>query len=117
QIEFNAALLDQPVEFSLDDFFVANWWLLEYKIPPQLGHPQFDNVVVFEVQTGSGRSLGEHHFQLHRIELTGQRLSTEEWYLSIMSVWLVVVMLFLGYRFVLLTYEVRQQKRREVELL
>lgn len=117
QIEFNADLLDQPVEFSLEDFFVANWWLLEYKIAPQLGHPQFDNIVIFEVQTGSGTNIGEHHFTLHRIELTGQRLSTEEWYLAIIISWLAVILIFLGYRILLLSDEVRQQKRREVELL
>lgn len=117
QIEFKASLLDQPVEFSLDDFFVANWWLLEYKIPPQLGHPQFDNIVIFEVQTGSVKSLGDHHFKLRQVELTGRRLSTEEWYLAIMMSWLVVILVFLGYRIFLLTDEVRQQKRREVELL
>lgn len=117
QIEFNANLLNESVEFSLSDFFVANWWLLEYKIPPQLGHPQFDNIVVFEVQTGTGKALGEHHFRLHRVELSGQQLSTEEWYLSIMISWLVVILLFLGYRIVLLSDEVRQQKRREIELL
>lgn len=117
QVEFNAALLDEPVEFALNDFFVANWWLLEYKISPKLGHPQFDNIVVFEVQTGTGRALGDHHFRLRRIEFSGQLLSTEEWYLSIMSSWLIIILLFLGYRIVILNKEVRQQRDREVELL
>ncbi len=121
QIEFNASLLSEPVSFSLSDFFVANWWLLEYKIPPQLGHPQFDNVVVVEVQTGtsivSGSNLGDHHFRLHKVEFEGQYLSTEEWYLSIMAFWLVIILAFLAYRIVKLSDEVRQQKRREQELL
>jgi diguanylate cyclase (GGDEF)-like protein len=121
QIEFNTSLLKDSASFSLRDFFVANWWLLEYRIPPQLGHPQFDNVVVVEVQTGTsvggGSNLGEHHFRLHRIEFEGRYLSTEEWYLCIMAVWLVLILTFLGYRIVKLSDEVRQQKRREQELL
>lgn len=118
QIEFNVDLLEHsPAEFATEDFFVANWWLFEYKIPPQLGHPQFDNIVVVEVQTGSAQPLGEHHFRLHRVELSGQWLSTEKWYLSIMTSWLAIILLFLGYRILLLNDEVRQQKKREVELL
>ncbi len=120
QVEFNVDVLRSgPAEFSLKDFYVANWWLLDYKIPPHLSHPQFDNVVVFEVQSGTSHAdnLGEHHFLLHRVEFSGQYLSTEEWYLSIMGIWLVLILGFLAYRIVTLNDQVRQQKRREEELL
>lgn len=117
QVEFDTALLKQPIEFSLNDFFVANWWLLQYKIPPHLAHPQFDNIVVIDIHTGTTNPVGNHHFVLHRIELSGQWLTTEEWYRSILTLWLVLILGFLGYRIFLLSDEVRQQKRREIELL
>jgi diguanylate cyclase (GGDEF)-like protein len=118
QIEFSTDLLkDQPLEFSLNDFFVADWWLLEFNIPPKLRHPQFDNIIMVEVQTGSKEPLGEHNFQLKKVELVGQRLTTEKWYLFIMSSWLGIFVIFLGYRIALLNNQVRSQKKRESELL
>jgi len=118
QIEFSTDLLkEQPLEFSLKDFFVADWWLVEYNIPPKLSHPQFDNIIMIEIQTGSKEPLGEHNFQLKKIELVGQRLTTEKWYLLIMSAWLGIFVIFLGYRIASLTTQVRSQKKRESELL
>jgi diguanylate cyclase (GGDEF)-like protein len=118
QIEFSTDLLkDQPLEFSLNDFFVADWWLLEFNIPPKLRQPQFDNIIMIEVQTGSKEPLGEHNFQLKKVELIGQRLTTEKWYLFIMSSWLGIFVIFLGYRIASLNSQVRSQKKRESELL
>lgn len=118
QIEFSTDLLkDQYLEFSLKDFFVADWWLVEYNIPPELSHPQFDNIILFEIQTGSKEPLGEHNFHLKKVELIGQRLPTEKWYLLIMLAWLVSIVLFLGYRITSLTSQVHLQKKREAELM
>lgn len=118
QVEFPVKLLKkQPIEFSLRDFFVANWWLVERKIEPELSHPQFDNIVFFEVHTGSQHSLGEHKFKLNRVEIRGHRISTENWYLLIMSAWLAGLLLFIGYRIFSLGNQVRLQKKREQELL
>lgn len=117
QIEFNVALLNGVAEFSLNDFFVANWWVLENKIPPQLSHPQFDNITIFEVQSGSGRPLGKHQFRLHKVEFIGQALSTADWYLAIMVFWLGIILSFLAYRIIKLKDEVVIQRKRESELL
>jgi diguanylate cyclase (GGDEF)-like protein len=117
QIEVNVALLNGVAEFSLKDFFVANWWVLENKIPPQLSHPQFDNVTIFEVQTGSGKPLGKHQFHLHKVEFIGQALSTADWYLAIMVVWLGIILCFLAHRIINLKDEVVLQRKRESELL
>lgn len=118
QIEFSTDLLkDQMLEFSLKDFFVADWWLIEYNIPPQLRHPQFDNIILLEIQTGSKEPLGEHDFRLKKVELIGQRLTTEKWYLMIMLAWLGVIVLFLAYRIASLNSQVHTQKKREAELL
>jgi diguanylate cyclase (GGDEF)-like protein len=118
QIEFSTdQLKNHFAEFSLEDFFVSNWWMYQYKIPPQLSHPQFDNIVIFEVQTGTQDSLGDHHFKLHHVELIGQRITTEQWYKVIMLTWLAIFVIFLGYRIIALNKQVRLQKKRETELL
>jgi len=118
QIEFTTDVpQNQVLEFSLNDFFVANWWVVDYKIPPNLSHPQFDNIVLIEVQTGSKQVLGSHKFRLKKIELVGQRLTTEKWYLVIILSWLGIFVIFLGYRIASLNTQVRAQKKREAELL
>jgi len=117
QIEFSTELLkNRMVEFSLSDFFVANWWVVNYKIPPELSHPQFENTTIFEIQTGNTNALGDHHFKLHRVELVGQQITTEKWYLAILVVWLCIFITFLGYRVALLTREVTQQRKHAREL-
>jgi len=118
QVEFPVSQLEnQPVRFSLHDFFVANWWLVELKIKPEMSHPQFDNIVFIEVHTGSQTKLGEHHFHLKKIELKGQIISTEKWYLLIMSIWMTGLVTFVIYRIVYLGKQVSLQKKRELELL
>ena len=116
QLEFPVALLkNQPLEFSLRDFFVANWWIVELKIDPELSHPQFDNIVFIEVHTGSQTPLGDHSFHWKKIELSGQRISAEKWYLIIMSAWLAGFLLFIAYRIFALRNQIGLQKKREKE--
>ncbi len=118
QIEFDAALLrDGPIEFNMSDFFVANWWLHQLNVHPEFSHPQFDNIVVFEVQTGNNSPRGHYELQLQRIEFTGHRLSTQRWYQFILGAWLVIALLFLAARILWLNRELKRRKRREQELL
>ncbi|WP_341939522.1 GGDEF domain-containing protein [Marinimicrobium sp. C2-29] len=119
QIEFEADMVKQgePLEFSMADFFVANWWFQRYRIAPELTHPQFDNIVVIEVQTGSTPVPGEHLIKLKKIELTGQVLSTEHWYQGILGAWLIVALAFLAGRTVTLKRELSRRGERERELV
>ena len=117
QVEFAASSHQGFYELSFGDFFVANWWIREKDIPPNLSHPQFDNLVSIEIQSGSTHRLGEQNFTLHRIELIGQRYATADWYLAIIIVWALLVLVFLLYRVLRLTGELRERKRREQELI
>ncbi|WP_020208111.1 GGDEF domain-containing protein [Gilvimarinus chinensis] len=117
QVEFETNSPQGYYEFSFDDFFVANWWLREHSIAPGLSHPQFDNLVSFEIQSGSSHLLGPHQFTLRRVELVGQRIDTADWYLAIILAWGGLVLIFLLYRVVKLSGEVRERKRREAELI
>lgn len=117
QVEFSSDLLQKPVEFQLSDFFVANWWAQNYQIPPQLAHPEFDNIVVIEITTGSTVTSGDHHFKLHQIQFTGQALTTLQWYQIIMAVWFAFAFLYLVTRLVQARKEIVERRRREEELL
>lgn len=119
QIVFSADLArsDQPLDFSMGNFFVANWWFERYGLKPSMAQPQFDNIVILEVQTGSNHQLGEHRFRLEKVELEGQVLATETWYQAIMGTWLVLALGFLGARVVTMKGELRRKNEREQELV
>lgn len=119
QVEFDRERVEGggPASFSMKDFFVANWWFQHNRLPPELTHPQFDNIVVLEVQTGLAPVAGDHHFRLTKVEFVGQVLSSEQWYFGIMATWLVVALSFLTARVWRLKREVTLKSRRERELL
>jgi diguanylate cyclase (GGDEF)-like protein len=117
QVEFNASRTQKgPIEFSMKDFFVANWWLVRYRIPPEQGRPQFDNIVVLEIQTGLALKYGEHRFRLQKVELTGQLLTTAQWYQIITGVWLMAALMFFIVRLKALQAELKRKTLREQEL-
>lgn len=119
QVEFDANMAKEnhPVNFAMADFFVANWWFQRYRIPPELAHPQFDNIVVIEVQSGSQAEPGEHRFKLEKIEFVGQVLTSEQWYQGIVGAWLAVALSFLTFRTLSLKRELGRKSARERELL
>jgi len=117
-IEINAGSIQGGmVELDLRNFVVANWWMQQFHIAPHLGRPQFDNIVTLEITTGTQAPLGDYRFLLKRVEYDVQYLSTERWYLVIMSVWLALALLYLLTRLVRLQTVVRQQRQRSQELL
>lgn len=109
QVEINAeALRSGTVEIDLADFVVANWWMLQHNIPPQLGRPEFDNIVALGITTGSGAPPGDYRFVLHKIEYEVQSLSRERWYLVIIGAWLSLALLWLLLRVVSLQRRSKQ---------
>ncbi len=100
---------EQTIRIETSDFSVAEWWIIQHRIPPGLSHPQFDNIVAMEVSTGTGAPLGVHHFQVHQITLHGRFLNTREWYLVLSAGWLALMSFFL----IRLRREIRA--RREAE--
>lgn len=116
-IEINAdSLKGGMVELDLRNFAVANWWMQQFHVAPHLGRPEFDNIVALEITTGTDAPLGPYRFVLHRVEYDVQQLSTERWYLTIMSAWLVLALLYLLMRLLRLQTVVSEQRLKSEEL-
>ncbi|MEO6279254.1 GGDEF domain-containing protein [Roseateles sp.] len=112
QIEINAtSIVNGSVELDLANFVVANWWMAQFHIPAHLSRPEFTNVVALEVSTGTDAPPGNYRFVLRKIELETQWLSTERWYLGIISLWLGLALLYLLLRVVHLQRRGRQLAR------
>ncbi|MBW8881682.1 MAG: GGDEF domain-containing protein [Asticcacaulis sp.] len=88
----------QHTEFVLSDFGVADWWLRKRKLPPQFGRPQFDDVTSLIVETGSEAPLGHHEFDIREVIVHTAVLNDAQWYSLLLGIWIVMVVLYLGYR-------------------
>lgn len=99
-IEFEGELLNEEgyLELSFDDFSVSEWWLQKNAIPLRHSHADFKNIVIIEIQTGADFQYGNHLFQLEGVEFNRQLISTQNWYLIIISIWIFLSTVFLFYR-------------------
>ncbi len=88
----------QRVEFVPTDFGVADWWLRKRKLPPEFGRPQFDDITSLIVETGSEAPLGHHEFKVRDIAIRSAILSDAQWYSLILGIWIVMIVLYLGWR-------------------
>lgn len=101
----------QVLSLDRDDFKVADWWIQENHILPELSKPQFDNIVSLEISTGTGAPLGRHAFEVRSITLHGRLLSQAEWYLAILLGWAALIVVFLSSRII----GARRALRREIQ--
>lgn len=98
EVEIPANYLNQPYVVWMSDFKVPDWWLRELNIAPENARPEYDEVVFLEIVTGTGAPPGDYRFKLHSIELEGNLIPREQWYLGIIVVWLVFLFTVLVYR-------------------
>jgi diguanylate cyclase (GGDEF)-like protein len=121
QLEFSKRLLlneeGGPLEIALENLSVAEWWIKAHDIPPRYARAELDNIVVFEVTTGTDSAMGAHHFKLSRVEFHGYHFSVEDWYFGIILSWLVLLLGYILYRLVQMSRQLQGQMLRESELL
>jgi len=89
--------LDQPIRLSLSEFQLADWWIDQYDIPRKWSQAAFDRVTAFGIDFASVAPIGKHEIHINRIAFVGSYVSSSQWYLSIISGWMGVV-LFVGVR-------------------
>lgn len=103
----------QRMEFTANDFGVADWWLRKHRLAPEFGRPQFDNVTSFIVETGSEAPLGHHAFEIKDIAVRTAILSDAQWYSLLLGIWGAMIAAYLGYRMVNLRRALRERRTLE----
>jgi len=91
QTQIGKQFLDGVLVIRLDEFYVPEWWLLEYDVPRALSAPAFENVTNLGVALPYPAPAGEHRLQLLSAELVGVWVSREGWYGGIITTWLLVL--------------------------
>ncbi len=107
----------QRTSFVPADFGVADWWLRKYKLAPEFGRPQFDNITSIVIETGSESPLGPHAFQIHEIEVRKAIMSDAQWYSLLLGLWIMMIVAYLGYRLGNLRRALRERRTLEAVAL
>jgi signal transduction histidine kinase/ActR/RegA family two-component response regulator len=108
------------IHLRLDGFGVDQWWLDQNKLPEGQRAPDLRNVVALDFVTAGGPKTGKFTAAVQSVKFSGIWLTSAQWYLLILGMWLVVAGLFLVYRFIAVKtgLEARQrlQERESREL-
>ncbi|UTF59918.1 GGDEF domain-containing protein [Gilvimarinus sp. DA14] len=102
--------------FKLKDFSVADWWITAKSIPMPLSHPDFNDVLFVEIQTGSDVSSGEHQFKLDSISWSGPVISQATLYRVLLITWIFAIVLVLLIRIINLKITLQRNARYQAEL-
>jgi signal transduction histidine kinase/DNA-binding response OmpR family regulator len=105
----------QTVELHPHDFSVADWWLVEKKLPPELARTQFDNIVSAEVQTGSSAPPGRYSFRIESMTLRRSLIAPAELYLVILASWAAAIVLYMVIRVRRSRHEALEKERADAE--
>ena len=97
------------MDVPLTNFEVADWWKQRLKIPPQLAHPDFRNVVQFEMQFGIDGKPGEYRIRIDSVTFHRQVISDGQFYGAVAALWMALILGMLWFRRV----EARRAEREE----
>ena len=86
--------LKHPVSLKLQEFTVAEWWQLMYKIPRELGQPDLSNVVSVGIDFSYPMTAGDHDLEVQHIAFVRPLLTRETWYLGILCAWLIGIFIY-----------------------
>ncbi|WP_027328319.1 GGDEF domain-containing protein [Marinimicrobium agarilyticum] len=99
------------------DFSVASWWLVAGGIPLVFSRPEFNEVSIVEVQTGSSVESGMHEIQLEKITWSGYVVEPTVLYQGVITTWTLLIVGMLIYRLLSMRSELGRQKKHQQELL
>jgi diguanylate cyclase (GGDEF)-like protein len=116
--KYNAVLLptsdlNKELSIKLTEFVVTEWWLLQYKMPHKFSHAELNNVVNIGVDFSDPMNAGNHYVTIEKIEFIGDWISKENWYLCILSAWMIGIFIYASNQLRLL----RKQKLDSTHLI
>lgn len=105
--------LAQPLKVDLNELTVADWWISQFNLPRDQTHPDFRNAITLSIDIEGDLKNSEHDIQINTIELVGNWISTERWYLIILLAWMSFGAIFTLIRLFYLQ-RIEQQHRAKI---
>lgn len=112
-IQIHANELNKELHLPLSTFAVADWWLSQYNIPLSRSAPDMKNAVAITIDFGEPIEPGTHTFEVTKVELQGEWIATEYWYLGILILWLGSIFIFAIKRLI----ELNAQTRHDTQII
>jgi signal transduction histidine kinase len=114
-VEFDVVNGENEIHLFKDQLTTEQWWVSSHGLASSEARPQWSDVLAIAVNSGSAAPLGHMDVSVQSISFKGAYLTTEQWYMIILGIWLVLTGAFLVYRFLNLRkgYEVRQRQQAE----
>lgn len=116
-VEVPVADMEKGLTIQLQDFGVADWWLITKNIPLEYSRPEFNDIIFIELQTSSGASTGVHTFQMERIVWRGSYFSDKNLYRGVIVCWSVIIFIILIYRLIRLKLQIDRTHSYQQELI
>lgn len=99
--------LNKENRIALSAFAAADWWLNQYNIPLSEASPELSNAMAITIDFGEPEKAGTHLFEVKRLELQGQWIKVEYWYLTILCLWMAGIFIYALTRLVQLNRQAR----------
>jgi diguanylate cyclase (GGDEF)-like protein len=93
-IQVHTLELTKEIHLALSSFAVADWWLSQYNIPLSKSLPELNNAMVITLDFAEQLKPGAHLLTLNKLELEGEWISAELWYLTVLSIWMAGIFIY-----------------------
>lgn len=112
-IQIHTQELNKEIHLALSSFSVADWWLGQYNIPLAKSQPELNNAMAITLDFAERLKPGIHLLTLNKLELQGEWISTEHWYLAILSIWMAGIFIYAIRRL----FELNAQTKHDIQII
>ena len=112
-IQIHSSELNKENHIGLSAFVAADWWLSQYNIPLSRSAPEMDNALVITIDFGEPIPPGTHTFSIDKLELHGEWLHIEHWYLGILCAWMLGIFIYAIKRLI----ELHAQTKYDIQII
>lgn len=96
----HAESFNQPISIGFNNLRVSDWWIEDYKVPPNLISPDVSRAIAIGVDLPYPAPLGRHEFELKSITAVGVYFRKESLYFSIIIFWTTLLLGEILYKFI-----------------
>ncbi|MCE2596513.1 GGDEF domain-containing protein [Motilimonas cestriensis] len=116
EVEYEPNLYSSEVTIPLKNFQVASWWISELNIPLEHFAPDFTNVSVLEIATGSLISEGPVKIVVEEIRFDGKLIPETVFLTGIIGVWIAFAIIYLLSDLKRLRVDLSSTRQKAIEL-
>lgn len=110
-VQLHTKDLNKENKIALSAFTAADWWLTQYNIPLSDAAPEINNAMAITVDFGEQVNPGAHKFFVEKLELRGEWIKVEYWYLGILCIWMLGILIYAVTRLIQLNEQTKHDSQ------